>query len=318
MKTFFLAGQDIAYAEIRAILEYMYRGEVNVAQEQLPSLLKVAEALRVKGLFEDDSLNNTANSSTNDPAVSSLAATSAPVPSSSSIRQQVTAGRGKSPSPTHQQQQPDSYQQHHHSHPRSHSYGGRSPLPSPQGSDPSRDRDRGDRENSNSGLNMWPPLVMPLHLGAFESALREREQALALYGAIQREESSGGASGNGHDLPSGGSSGSSANGGGASKRKRMSAPPPDVDSAPLLRTVLGPHPSSGKGGGHNDIPGLFPFRMSSSSGATGSDGSAPADERSHLSNYLPMAMAYAEVGKFLFSKFRAVRKICGSLRNEKS
>ena len=41
--------KDIQYAEIRAILEYMYRGEVNVAQEQLPSLLKVAEALRVKG-----------------------------------------------------------------------------------------------------------------------------------------------------------------------------------------------------------------------------------------------------------------------------
>ena len=51
--------KDIQYAEIRAILEYMYRGEVNVAQEQLPSLLKVAEALRVKGLFEDDSVSGT-------------------------------------------------------------------------------------------------------------------------------------------------------------------------------------------------------------------------------------------------------------------
>ena len=35
-------------------------------------------------------------------------------------------------------------------------------------------------------LNMWPPLVMPLHLGAFENALREREQALALYGITQQ------------------------------------------------------------------------------------------------------------------------------------
>ena len=34
---------------------------------------------------------------------------------------------------------------------------------------------------------MWPPLVMPLHLGAFENALREREQALALYG-LQRDQ----------------------------------------------------------------------------------------------------------------------------------
>ena len=41
--------KDIQYSDIRAILEYMYRGEVNVAQEQVGSLLKAAESLRVKG-----------------------------------------------------------------------------------------------------------------------------------------------------------------------------------------------------------------------------------------------------------------------------
>ena len=41
--------KDIQYAEMRAILEFMYRGEVNVAQEQVGALLKAAEALRVKG-----------------------------------------------------------------------------------------------------------------------------------------------------------------------------------------------------------------------------------------------------------------------------
>jgi len=41
--------KDIQYAEIRAILEFMYRGEVNVAQEQVGALLKAAEALKVKG-----------------------------------------------------------------------------------------------------------------------------------------------------------------------------------------------------------------------------------------------------------------------------
>ena len=46
--------KDIKYDEIRAILDYMYKGEVNVAQEQLPGLLRVAELLKVKGLVEED------------------------------------------------------------------------------------------------------------------------------------------------------------------------------------------------------------------------------------------------------------------------
>ncbi|KAK2580912.1 hypothetical protein KPH14_005981 [Odynerus spinipes] len=46
--------KDVKYCEIKAILEYMYRGEVNVAQEQLGGLLKVAEVLKVKGLVEEN------------------------------------------------------------------------------------------------------------------------------------------------------------------------------------------------------------------------------------------------------------------------
>ncbi|KAK9875583.1 hypothetical protein WA026_009386 [Henosepilachna vigintioctopunctata] len=46
--------KDVKYVEIKAILEYMYRGEVNVAQNQLAALLKVAEALKVKGLVEEN------------------------------------------------------------------------------------------------------------------------------------------------------------------------------------------------------------------------------------------------------------------------
>lgn len=45
--------KDVKYSEMKAILEYMYRGEVNVAQDQLAALLKVAEALKVKGLVEE-------------------------------------------------------------------------------------------------------------------------------------------------------------------------------------------------------------------------------------------------------------------------
>ncbi|XP_058789523.1 protein tramtrack, beta isoform-like isoform X2 [Phymastichus coffea] len=44
---------DVKYSEIQAILDYMYRGEVNVAQDQLTGLLKVANFLKVKGLVEE-------------------------------------------------------------------------------------------------------------------------------------------------------------------------------------------------------------------------------------------------------------------------
>ncbi|XP_071452915.1 broad-complex core protein isoforms 1/2/3/4/5-like [Hetaerina americana] len=46
--------KDVGYPEIKAILEYMYRGEVNVAQDQLAALLRVAETLKVKGLVEEN------------------------------------------------------------------------------------------------------------------------------------------------------------------------------------------------------------------------------------------------------------------------
>lgn len=51
--------KDVKYSEIKAILEYMYRGEVNVAQDQLAALLKVAEALKVKGLVEENRNSHT-------------------------------------------------------------------------------------------------------------------------------------------------------------------------------------------------------------------------------------------------------------------
>merc|ERR1719315_343996 len=38
----------------KAILEFMYAGEVNVAQDQLPAFLKTAERLKVKGLAEGE------------------------------------------------------------------------------------------------------------------------------------------------------------------------------------------------------------------------------------------------------------------------
>ena len=45
-------AQDVPFNHLTAILEFMYAGEVNVAQDQLPQFLKTAERLKVKGLAE--------------------------------------------------------------------------------------------------------------------------------------------------------------------------------------------------------------------------------------------------------------------------
>ena len=46
--------KDIQLAELKAILEFIYRGEVSVAQEQVGALLKAAESLKVKGLYSEE------------------------------------------------------------------------------------------------------------------------------------------------------------------------------------------------------------------------------------------------------------------------
>jgi len=45
--------KDVPYWALRAIVEFMYRGEVNVEHEQLAPLLAAAESLQIKGLAGD-------------------------------------------------------------------------------------------------------------------------------------------------------------------------------------------------------------------------------------------------------------------------
>lgn len=44
--------RDIEWPELRAAIEFMYKGEVNVFQEQIGPLLRVAEMLKIRGLTE--------------------------------------------------------------------------------------------------------------------------------------------------------------------------------------------------------------------------------------------------------------------------
>jgi hypothetical protein len=48
--------KGVKYSDLQSVLNFMYHGEVNVAQEELNSFLAVAEDLRVKGLTQNQSV----------------------------------------------------------------------------------------------------------------------------------------------------------------------------------------------------------------------------------------------------------------------
>ena len=46
--------KDTSAADLRAIIEFIYKGSVNVAQSQLASFIKTAETLQIRGLSGED------------------------------------------------------------------------------------------------------------------------------------------------------------------------------------------------------------------------------------------------------------------------
>lgn len=49
--------KDMRFREMHALVDFMYKGEVNVTQDELPSLLKSAEALQIRGLCSAETAN---------------------------------------------------------------------------------------------------------------------------------------------------------------------------------------------------------------------------------------------------------------------
>ena len=49
--------KGVEFTDLQSVLDFMYHGEVNVAQEELNSFLSVAEDLQVKGLTQNNSPN---------------------------------------------------------------------------------------------------------------------------------------------------------------------------------------------------------------------------------------------------------------------
>ncbi|XP_050440998.1 GDNF-inducible zinc finger protein 1-like [Adelges cooleyi] len=58
--------KDVQFAELRDLVEFMYRGEVNVDHRQLSTLLKTAESLKVKGLADMARPSDAADDSVSD------------------------------------------------------------------------------------------------------------------------------------------------------------------------------------------------------------------------------------------------------------
>ncbi|KAF7270064.1 hypothetical protein GWI33_016922, partial [Rhynchophorus ferrugineus] len=57
--------KDVKFIDLKIMVDFMYYGEVNVSQEQLPCILKTAEMLKIKGLAEfpmEQTLNKAHNS----------------------------------------------------------------------------------------------------------------------------------------------------------------------------------------------------------------------------------------------------------------
>ena len=50
--------KGVEFSDLQSVLNFMYHGEVNVAQEELNSFLSVAEELQVKGLTQNNSPSN--------------------------------------------------------------------------------------------------------------------------------------------------------------------------------------------------------------------------------------------------------------------
>ncbi|KRT83429.1 BTB domain-containing protein [Oryctes borbonicus] len=53
--------KDMRFQEMQSLVDFMYKGEVNVTQDDLPSLLKSAEALQIRGLCGSEQLLNQQN-----------------------------------------------------------------------------------------------------------------------------------------------------------------------------------------------------------------------------------------------------------------
>ena len=60
--------KGVRFTDLESVLDFMYHGEVNIAQDDLNNFLAVAEDLRVKGLTQNTTSDSNSTSSFNPPS----------------------------------------------------------------------------------------------------------------------------------------------------------------------------------------------------------------------------------------------------------
>jgi len=102
--------KNVKYSDLQSVLNFMYHGEVNVAQEELNSFLAVAEDLRVKGLTQNTQSSSNSNNINHQRAKSPAPppVRSAPRPPDRDPIPQIKRQRPQPPAP---QPQPTHYSQ---------------------------------------------------------------------------------------------------------------------------------------------------------------------------------------------------------------
>ena len=106
----FLKG--VKYADLVSVLNFMYHGEVNVAQEELNSFLAIAEDLKVKGLTQNNGGGSSGSSKPPPPSKPPSHHRPTPAPQSSSqLHTSTPPPPPKRPRPTPQAAPPSMYQE---------------------------------------------------------------------------------------------------------------------------------------------------------------------------------------------------------------
>jgi len=93
--------RGVQFSDLQSVLNFMYQGEVNIAQEELNSFLAVAEDLRVKGLTQKQTENDKFQSKKQKSETYSKVPPIAPRLPQQPSRQQKGQGGGSPAFPTH-------------------------------------------------------------------------------------------------------------------------------------------------------------------------------------------------------------------------
>lgn len=83
---------DTSVADLRAIIEFMYTGEVNINQDQLPGLIRIATLLKIKGLSQEDPMDLTSETKREEPEVNQTSPRNVPTSSLPSVHSSSSSG----------------------------------------------------------------------------------------------------------------------------------------------------------------------------------------------------------------------------------